>query len=271
MIKSTWTITFSESVENHVGMQIVGNKALSGFTVEELANIRDECRERGYTTKLYNLESKLPDKYQTDNTEASILIIKNGIELLLDENEKKHKKFNKEIFALKNIVDKKAFMYGRVINKKARWNLCFADEAQEPDYENKKGRVVAFEDVPYLNRIRKNLPKIVGKKGKNMFAELNYYYDIQKCFIGWHSDIERRRVIGLRLGEKFPLYFQWYYKKVTIGERVKLILENGDVYIMSEKTVGTDGRKKNIPTLRHAAFLENNKFVKKSKKDSDSN
>jgi hypothetical protein len=26
----------------------------------------------------------------------------------------------------------------------------------------------------------------------------------------------------------------------------------GDVYIMSEKTVGTDWKKKTIPTLRHA-------------------
>ncbi len=34
---------------------------------------------------------------------------------------------------------KKAFMRGRVVNKKARWNNCYADFDQQPDYENRRG------------------------------------------------------------------------------------------------------------------------------------
>lgn len=35
--------------------------------------------------------------------------------------------------------------------------------------------------------------------------------------------------------------------------RGEVILNNGDIYIMSEKAVGTDWKKKNTLTLRHAA------------------
>ena len=34
------------------------------------------------------------------------------------------------------------------------------------------------------------------------------------------------------------------------------------MYIMSEKAVGTDWKKKNIYTLRHSAGLDNTKFTK---------
>jgi len=51
-------------------------------------------------------------------------------------------------------------MYGRVVNKHARHNLCFADYEQDPDYENKKGRVVKFEDVPLTKFVREKLKEI---------------------------------------------------------------------------------------------------------------
>ena len=35
-----------------------------------------------------------------------------------------------------------------------------------------------------------------------------------------------------------------------------LIIEHGDIYIMSEKAVGNDWLNSNIPTLRHAAGAE---------------
>ena len=43
---------------------------------------------------------------------------------------------------------------------------------------------------------------MLGKKGENLICEGNRYFDIKKCGIGWHGDSERKKVIGLRLGEK---------------------------------------------------------------------
>jgi hypothetical protein len=72
-------------------------------------------------------------------------------------------------------------MYGRVVQKHARWNVCYGNEAQEPDYEHGKGRVVSFAQVPLVNAIRKELANILGAKGEALMAELNYYYDVSKC------------------------------------------------------------------------------------------
>lgn len=149
--------------------------------------------------------------------------------------------------------DKKAFMYGREVQKKARHNLCFGDFDQEPDYGSGKGRVISFARLPVLAHIRKYLPQMFGEKAKDLQAEANLYYDVTECGIGFHGDSERRIVIGIRLGETFPLVYQWYYRSHPVGPRIDLTLHHGDIYIMSEKASGFDWKRKIIPTLRHAA------------------
>jgi hypothetical protein len=144
-------------------------------------------------------------------------------------------------------------MYGRVVEKHARHNLCFDDEGQEPDYENKKGRVVAWKNVALLSRLRKNLGRYL-KDAEQLAAEGNYYYDIKKCGIGFHGDAERKKVIAFRLatGKCEPIQYQWFHKGVPVGNRAVIELEDRDLYVMSEKAVGTDWKKRNVPTLRHA-------------------
>ena len=143
----------------------------------------------------------------------------------------------------------------KVLNKRARYNLCYSDFSQESDYENKKGTIIHFDNIPLTKHLRERIPYYFGEKTTNLQGEGNYYYDLNKCGIGFHGDTERRIVIGMRLGESMPLHFQWYKKAVQIGERVKLQLNHGDIYIMSKKAVGFDWkkRKNNILTLRHAA------------------
>lgn len=250
-----WTFTFSESVENHKGMQILGNIADSGFTDTELTEIQKNCKASGYDTELIFLNKNLPQGEETDK--ACVLVIKNALKKILDE--KSCNLFKKEIDKLETIVDKKAYMYGRIVNKNARYNLCFSDENQEPDYLNKKGRIVSFNEVPYLKKVREALPVLIGPKASKMFAELNYYYDINKCGIGFHGDTERKRVIGLRIGASMDLHYCWYKSNKRIGTRERITLNDGDIYIMSEKAVGFDWKKSSIPTLRHATGCE--KFI----------
>jgi hypothetical protein len=125
--------------------------------------------------------------------------------------------------------------------------------SQEPDYENKKGRIVSFKDVPLLNTVKKNLPLYFGKKTEKLIAEGNYYYDPKKCYIGFHGDAERMIVVGIRVGKPFPLHYQWYQNGETIGKRLEIKLNDGDIYAMSAKAVGTDWKKRLTQTLRHAA------------------
>jgi hypothetical protein len=67
-----------------------------------------------------------------DHPAAALLVVKNCVDFMLREHGFNKENMFQEQASLK--VDKKAFMYGRVVNKNARWNLCFDDNAQEPDY-----------------------------------------------------------------------------------------------------------------------------------------
>ncbi|SOB74156.1 2OG-Fe(II) oxygenase [Cedratvirus lausannensis] len=49
-------------------------------------------------------------------------------------------------------------------------------------------------------------------------VEGNRYYDVNKCYIGFHGDSERRKVIGLRLGQPLSLYFAWWYQGKRISQ-----------------------------------------------------
>lgn len=178
--------------------------------------------------------------------DAYILIARNGLSALTDIDA-----CSKEQCAL--VVDKKTKMRGRVVNKIARHNLCFAETSQEPDYELGKGRVYAFKDLPYLSEIQKGLPHFFGSKAENLVAEGNYYYDPKKCGIGPHGDSERRVVIGIRLGQDMPLDYHWYQNSKPFGPTFSFVLGNGDLYAMSDKASGYNWKKKIVPTLRHAA------------------
>ena len=239
---STVTITFGEQAENHVGMQKLGEKAQEGFSVQELKNAMEILFEK---TECELIDLSIPEF----KGEAVVLVIRNGVYLFTDRED-----LWNELTALP--VDKKAKMWERVVSKTARHNLCFDDFDQNPEYELGKGTVVSWGRVPNLSCIRDELPQFLGEKARNLKAEGNYYYDSDKCGIGWHGDSERTRVVALRLGQSMPLYFRWYMKSEPISDRIRIDLNDGDMYVMSGKAVGTDWKSKNIPTLRHSTGAE---------------
>lgn len=247
-LKDTITVTFSETIENHVGMEKLGISQTHGIPIEKLEELAHIFSDRSELINLRSYMSENDDKSSTKNN-AAILIIRNGVQDLLENEDDSYKLFEN----LRNLdMDKKAYMRGRVVNKHARWNLLFADFEQEPDYENKKGRVINFVNVPLLNIIRDKLSKYLEDVVPQLLAELNYYYDITKTGIGFHGDTERRIVVGMRLGASIPLHYQWFQNGKPIGERCVVKLNHGDIYIMSDKAVGYDWKKRIIPTLRHA-------------------
>lgn len=254
----TYTITFGDQAENHVGMQKIGKKAEEGLSYDDLVKIQEWFAKKGCQAEIYNLGNKLkeeaPDLYTLKEGAAYILVAWYGLNYILDEKGRTSDDFFKEQEKLEK--DAKALMRGRVVNKKARHNLCFNEESQEPDYEHGKGRVVAFKETPLLDYVRQKLPEIVGKKGNDLVAEGNYYYDTKKCGIGYHGDSERRVVIGLRLGSTLPLRYLWFYQSKPVTGYFELELGHGDIYFMSDKATGYDWKRKVIPTLRHAAGCE---------------
>ena len=127
---------------------------------------------------------------------------------------------------------------------------------------NKKGTIIAFDQVPILKQIAEKLPNIIGEKGKNLVCEGNKYFNLKKCGIGWHGDKERRKVIAFRVGHPMQLCYNWYFRHRNIGNKLSLNLDHGDMYIMSEKAVGTDCTKSSNFTLRHSAGIEGSSYTK---------
>ena len=263
----TYTITFGERVENHKGMQMIGTLAEHGISFDELRIAAQRFTSLGHTVELQDLQGLLSPEIlaSTSFEPAAILIVRNGVKALLNgpiqgpgvqsSGPEGGNDVNNLYWEQKKLhYDTKAKMRGRVVNKHARHNICMADITQIADYEEGKGTVINFKDLPYLDRVREMLPYYLGtEKVKNLYAEGNHYYDVKTTYIDYHGDSERKIVVAIRLGASFPLAYQWHYKGEKIGRRQEFILNHGDFYVMSEKAVGTDWKRSIIPTLRHGA------------------
>ena len=249
----TFSLTFGDVAENHKGMQKIGTLSNVGFNLSDMNKMKEWFEAKGCKCNIINLHWLLDENLQKEN-QAYLLTVKNAVNALLYDENGKDSLFKEQDELEK---DTKAFMYGRVVNKHARHNLCFGEAHQAPNYEEGMGTVYAFDEVPNLKQIRYKLGEIIGEKGTNLQAEGNYYYDVTKCGIGFHGDTERKKVIAFRLGAKIPLCYAWYHENEAISDIITIDnLEHGDMYVMSEKTTGFDWKSKTKYTLRHAAGCE---------------
>lgn len=247
-IKSIITITLSNAIENHIGMEQIGERADHGYSYEELKLIKERLELVDIEVEIHELHNNLDMQVEP----AYVLVAKNIINKMLEGST--------DIDVYNELVrediewDTKYYDVRRkkVLNKNARHNICIDEVGQEPNYEEKKGTIIAWQSLQLLNEIRLNIEGLTGDH--NLKAEGNLYLDGKKNGIGFHGDTERRKVIAIRLGKKvsLPIHYQWFHKSKPIGERIIIPLNAGDMYIMSEKAVGTDWKSRNKLTLRHA-------------------
>lgn len=249
---SVMTITFSECVENQVGMEQIGQKCQRGFNYKDLKLADNYFKKIGCKTELYYLNDLL---YENDANDAHLLVIRNGVDKIL-ENDGIVKNKDDVFDLLKSIKwDNKYYdtRRKRVLNKNARVNTCFSTFSQEADYIHKKGTIHNFKDLDLLNVLRNHIGKI-DSQFENLNAEGNWYYNLDNCGIGMHGDAERLKVLGIRLGNQpMNLCYRWYQnsKYKDIGKFFEIMLNPGDIYIMSEVSTGNNWKKKKIKTLRH--------------------
>lgn len=256
---NTISLTFGDRAETHVGMQMLGNPVDLGFSPDFIESLYNRFREKDMVCELVNLHPNLPPGTRDDSDlKANVLIIRNGVFELegIPAND-----LYQEVSKLKHDSKFLNPRNGSVQNKNARHNLCFADMAQKADVQNGKGTVIAFDTVPGMNLLRQRIAERISKV--LLVAESNLYFDPSKCGIGYHGDTERKIVICIRLGARMPLQYQWFYKWKSVGAPIRLNLDHGDIYIMSEKATGYDWKRSSIYTLRHGAGAE--KYMKAKK------
>ena len=153
---------------------------------------------------------------------------------------------------------------GKRMNKRARTNLCFvADREQEPAVFEGKGTIYDLKKMEFLNkgveRLRKQIDEGLIEMGSKTKVEINVvegnrYYNLKNTGIGFHGDTERVVVICISIGcDNYPMRWQWFKDGMPVGKPIDIVLNCGDVYVMSEKAVGADWKKKSKYTLRHSA------------------
>lgn len=244
------TLTFSNVVENSVGMEMIGDiNNYKPFSVDDLRRLYDNYEGEKELIDL-TLDKK-PEGVKFE--EASVLVLRGFY---------KNDKLFDTLCGLQ--WDTTAIFRGVVKNKRARYNLCFSNFDQEPSIHAGKGRVINMDNIEELKTLQQKIGKLTGYEALN--AEGNYYYDTNVCGIGYHGDLERNIVIGMRVGANMSLCFHWYYQCKPIGNKHTINLGDGDLYIMSEKAVGQDWKKRSQLTLRHSAGCDKYTKVKKSKK-----
>ena len=250
LCNEAYTLTFGDRAENQKGMEIIGNCASKGLSVAELRGIEARLTTLGIVCRLISLDQLAPHQI---TAESAVLVIRDGVSGLVKDSKGEDVMYKE----LRSMPKDKTYLnsYGNVVNNKARHNNTMADYNQEPDIPAGKGTVLNFKDYPMTGKLRDAIANLISYP--SLVGELNHYYDAEKCSIGWHGDEERKIVVGARFGygaNDFPLKFQWYMKGKAIGFEGQVKLYAGDVYIMSEKTVGYDTWTNPwMPTLRHAA------------------
>ena len=152
----------------------------------------------------------------------------------------------------------------KVLNKHARYNVCFGDESRDSNMEEGKGSIIGYDRVPLLKKLKDELEACMGED-EALQAEGNFYYDVEKTGIGWHGDGERKKVIAANIcdeGVKREIQWRWFLNGKRVSDPFVITLHHGDCYVMSEKASGFDWKTRKFPTLRHAAAVHGSKYLK---------
>lgn len=271
--KGTITLTFGDVAESHVGMQHIGTMASQGFRYAELSQARRFFEERGCEVHIIHLNKFLPSSDAFDIPErlehlrvakedgdyqAWVLVVRNALNALTSDPN------GKNLLAEMLMFDWDTKLYntkrGVVQNKLARHNLNFSDQKQVANFEIGHGTTIPWIEVPLLRILKQKLTLPFGNAAQDLQCEGNLYYERGKTGLSFHGDTERRKVIGVRLGNPLNISWVWYYNDEPGGKSVQISLNPGDMYCMSEKAVGTDWRpnlalgiRKKRYVLRHAA------------------
>jgi hypothetical protein len=236
--------------------------------------------------EIHHLAQLLPVDLPASYEAADVLVIKKGADHLLSDKGGADALFEE---ARRLTVDRreKSSMGDRLVNCHKNYTNCITDEGQTAVYaEGKgfKGTNVAFSTVPLIATVRERLPLVLkNNKLANLVGETNVYPDLEPhqayvpdkegkhkavdgCGIGVHGDRERKITVGIRLGEPFPLVFGWFHKQSKkkterVGELLRIDLEHGDIYIMSEKATGRDCAKNGL-SVQHGAGRDKANYAK---------
>jgi len=261
--KQRIALTCAPGGENHVGNQFIGKRPVkgSGFTPQDITDIQNYVLEHfpDIECSVLDLNQLSPHKtiQQLPPTDqASVLLLRKFIPTEVSDHI--YQECNADEWDSKYYCTRRK----KVLNKHKRKNICYVPVmTQEPNYEEGKGRIVDLESKDAMHEAFLCLKDVLKKSIKNPekvelnVVEGNLYDNTKKTGIGMHGDTERTIVVCMSIGgiPEYPMEWAWYKDSKPIGDPFRITLNHGDVYIMSEKAVGTDWKYRSKYTLRHGA------------------
>jgi len=286
MSEERFSLTCAPGGENHAGMEIIGRMPVKGegFTAQDIEGLGNYFEEEkgveSVTVLDLNALSGVGEIMELKTgDQGRVLLLRNWVqttfepttvqdiyrELTADAWDAEYLDRNKYRTEIIDGVETK--VRGKRMNKRARTNLCYvAGREQEPDVWQGKGRIVDLKKKIALNQAVERLRSAIASgliaidsksKVEINVVEGNRYYNLKNTGIGFHGDTERVVVICISIGcDNYPMRWQWFKDGMPVGAPIDIRLNCGDVYIMSEKAVGSDWKLRSLYTLRHAAGSE---------------
>jgi len=283
MSEERFSLTCAPGGENHAGMEIIGRMPVKGegFTAQDIEGLGNYFEEEkgveSVTVLDLNALSGVGEIMELKTgDQGRVLLLRNWVqttfepttvqdiyrELTADAWDAEYLDRNKYRTEIIDGVETK--VRGKRMNKRARTNLCYvAGREQEPDVWQGKGRIVDLKKKIALNQAVDKLKSMIAAgliaidsktKVEINVVEGNRYYNLKNTGIGFHGDTERVVVICISIGcDNYPMRWQWFKDGMPVGAPIDIRLNCGDVYIMSEKAVGSDWKLRSIYTLRHSA------------------
>ena len=197
---------------------------------------------------------------------ACILVIKNGIELLMESTDAA--KLYKEQEQVR--YDGRFFDKNKVKVRRAHKTMLFATEGRNASDDYTQPSVTAFSEVPLANKIRTSFQTLLGDRAADLNVNGTKYHtsvyekgDDGKSMknpsnMGWHGNDNCKIVVGVCLGASASLSFIWRLpgsQKNLTDTRVTIPLTHGDVYVLSEKAIGYDYKSSSLLRCLHSIDL----------------
>ena len=264
-------LTWGDCGENHAGNQQVGQiqDSGTGVTMADLAGI-----QAGYEGEAELRVFASPEGCPHKDT-AGVLILRSFLNA--EEQQAMLTELRGKTWDTKFLNTRT----GKVLNKLARANLLFQrGVSQTAVYEEGKGTIEDIDQMPQLSSADKKVREISAKiasldtptKDCPLICEGNKYRTKttrkgDQQGIGYHGDSERTRVFALSVGGKnYPIQWVLFNRYCPQAEPEKVLLNSGDLYIMSELAVGQHWNKSSLWTWRHAAghpkYLSLDRYIK---------
>eukprot|EP00929_Paragymnodinium_shiwhaense_P106021 TRINITY_DN7110_c0_g1_i2.p1 TRINITY_DN7110_c0_g1~~TRINITY_DN7110_c0_g1_i2.p1 ORF type:complete len:302 (+),score=48.56 TRINITY_DN7110_c0_g1_i2:118-1023(+) len=259
-----YAITFGEVAILHVGALTEIGQGIRerGFSTSELKELAAQLNDKhGENVAEYiSISDALPEASLRESNEAGILVLRcrsvskdDALSIPLTAASA-HRLFDEQ--SQKVDYDDKFWdsRRSKTLNKRARQNIVFGEDEVTHSEDYRQSSVKAFKNVPLLNAVRALLGDVLGEKARNLNAEGNHYHH-DKSGIGFHGDAERKIVVCLSLGKTSVLRYQWRMPGSSLHAHkpVDVVVNHGDIYVMSEKATGYDWRLRSKVRVVHAA------------------